>query len=74
MKTTISFEFDDEDASEDIAASTSGKKLALCLYLVKERIRSEWEKCDEGSEMEKLIDDVNDIVEENIGRIDLYTH
>ena len=74
MKTTISYEFDDGDAKEDIAACTSGKELALCLYLVKERIRSEWEACEEGGEMDKLINDVNDIIDENIGSIDLYTY
>ena len=70
----VILEFDTENDSDvSINAATRADDLALCLYLVKERIRNEWEDCDHGSKMEILIDDVNDIIENIIGCIDDYT-
>ena len=74
MKTKVTYEFDDDyDDKTTIKACTSGPELASCLYKVKERIRSEWEECEEGGVMDKLIEDINRIIEEEIGCIDFYT-
>ena len=71
-KITLTFDTD-LDWRVDINAATRAGCLALCVYEMKERIRTEWEMCDEGSRMEKLIDDINQIVESRIGDIWDYT-
>jgi len=73
MKTTMTFEFDEEDCKLDALAHLQGPKLALCIWNMQERIRREWEQCDEDSPMDKLIKDIADIVETNIGNIEDYT-
>ena len=74
MKKTLVYEFDDDDQKEDFNAAASGSDLALCLYLILERIRREWEYCDEDSRMDKLIQDIRNIEEERIGTIENYTY
>lgn len=73
MKKIMTFEFDDDDSRVDPNAHFHGPKLALCIWNIQERIRKEWENCDEGSVMEKLIEDIGSIVENDIGCIDDYT-
>jgi len=75
MKTTLTFEFDDEkDQQEDFNSHAHGPKLALCIWNIQQRVSKEWENCDEGSEMEKLIEDVNNIIENDIGNLEDYTY
>lgn len=74
LKRIVKYVFSDDDQEEDVNACLSGQKLALCLYLVCQRIRKEWEECDEASPMEKMIDDVEGIISEKIGSIDMYTY
>lgn len=74
MKTEIKYIFDEDDQEQDVAAQINGPKLAMCIYDMKNRIRSEWEECEEGGLMDKLISDIDDIIFENIGSIDLYTY
>jgi hypothetical protein len=73
MKKVITYEFDEEDSQTEIRSAENGSLLALCLWEVKERVRKEWEECDEGGAMDKLITDVHEIVTSRIGDIDLYT-
>ena len=63
----------DEDRQVNINAAVRSGDLALCIYEIQERIRTEWEKCDDDSPMDKLIKDVSYIVENRIGNIDDYT-
>ena len=71
---SITLTFDTEkDSRVDINAAVRAGDLALCIYEMKERIRTEWEMCDEGSRMEKLIDDINSLVENRIGDVWDYT-
>ena len=70
----VILEFDTEtDSRVDINAATRAGDLALCIYEMKERIRTEWEMCDKGSRMEILINDINKIVENSIGDVWDYT-
>ena len=71
MKTTLTF--DDDDCELDKNSHLNGPKLALCIWLIKERCHSDWENSEKGGVLEKLIEDVNDIVEKTIGSIDDYT-
>jgi len=74
MKTKLTFEFDSEsDSKLDANAHLRGPDLALCIYVLQERIRREWEACDEGGVMDTLIKDTCDIVEKYIGNVDDYT-
>ena len=73
MKKTIIYEFDDNDSQTDIKAAENGSLLALCIWEISQRIGKEWEACDEGGVMDKLITDVGNIIEERIGSINLYT-
>ena len=70
----IILEFDtDVDSTRDINAAFKSSILALCIWEMQERVRKEWDKCDEGSDMQHLINDVYKIVENRIGNIEDYT-
>lgn len=70
----VILEFDTEkDSKVDINAATRARDLALCIWEMKKRVKSEWDKCEVGSDMEKLVDDINNIIENGIGDIWDYT-
>ena len=70
----VILEFDtEEDSKQDINAAVKGSLLALCIWEMRQRVRKEWDQCDEGSDMKKLIEDVYNIVNSRIGNLEDYT-
>ena len=70
----VILEFDtEEDSKQDINAAVKGSLLALCIWEMQQRVRKYRDKCDEGRDMQHLINDVYKIVEDRIGNIYDYT-
>jgi hypothetical protein len=72
MKVTLSFD-EEIDSQTQIKAAISADELALCLYEISRALGNAWQDCEQGSDVEKLVDEVQKLIYDSIGPLDQYT-